>query len=79
MEQILKIEWWKAAGLRAFRTFCQTLVGAISTTAVLLSDVNWSVAISTSALAALLSLITSVAGLPELELKEAEEVEKEGE
>ena len=60
-------EFWKAAGIRAIRTFAQTAVATIGTSA-LLSDVNWLAVASASALAAVLSLLTSLAtGLPEVE------------
>jgi hypothetical protein len=58
-------QWWAAAGIRALKTFSQTAVAAIGTTA-LLSEVDWVVVGSASALAAILSLLTSLAGLPEL-------------
>ena len=58
-------QWWYAAGIRALKTFAQTAVAAIGTTA-LLSEVDWVVVGSASALAAILSLLTSLAGLPEL-------------
>ena len=64
MNQNWKI-WWKAAAVRAIKTLAQTAVATIGT-AALLSDVNWAVAASASVLAALLSLLTSLAGLPEL-------------
>ena len=58
-------DFWKAAGIRALRTLCQTAVATIGTTA-LLSEVNWVQVISTAALAAILSILNSVAtGLPE--------------
>lgn len=63
----MSIRWWKAAGLRAIRTFFQTFVSVIGTNALILSDVKWSVVISAAALAAVLSLATSLAGLPEVE------------
>lgn len=60
-------EFWKAALIRALRTFAQTAVATIGTSA-LLSDVNWLAVASASALAAVLSLLTSLAtGLPEVE------------
>lgn len=59
-------QWLKAAGVRAIKTFAQTMVATIGTTAVI-KDVNWAVVLSASALAAVLSLLTSVAGLPEVE------------
>lgn len=58
--------WWKAAGIRAIKTVAQAAVATIGTAAVL-GDVNWIAVISASALAGVLSLLTSVAGLPELE------------
>lgn len=60
------ISWIKAAGIRAIKTLAQTMIATIGTTAVL-EDVNWTVVLSASLLAALLSLLTSVAGLPEVE------------
>lgn len=58
--------WIKAAGIRALKTLAQTAVATIGTCAVL-SDVNWIMVASASALAAVLSLLTSVAGLPEVQ------------
>jgi len=58
-------QWWKAAGIRAIKTVAQTAVATIGTSAAL-GDVNWLVVGSASALAGILSLLTSVAGLPEL-------------
>lgn len=59
------IKWIKAAGVRAVKTVAQTFVATVGTAAVI-SDVDWGIVISASALAGLLSLATSVAGLPEL-------------
>lgn len=58
--------WWQAAGIRAIKTVAQTFVASIGT-AVVLSSVDWKMVISASILAGILSLATSVAGLPELE------------
>lgn len=59
-------EFWKAAGIRALRTICQTAVAAIGTTAVI-SEVDWLTVSSTSLLAGILSILTSIAtGLPEV-------------
>ena len=59
-------KWWKAAGIRAVKTIAQTAIATIGAS-VLLSEVNWLAVGSASALAGILSLLTSVAGLPELE------------
>ena len=58
--------WIKAAGVRAIKTVAQTAVATIGTAAVL-DEVNWIMVASASALAGVLSLLTSVAGLPEVE------------
>ena len=63
---INKKEWWKAAGIRAIKTVAQAAIAMIGT-AVVMSDVNWKMVISASILAGILSMLTSVAGLPELE------------
>lgn len=59
-------KWWKAAGVRAIKTVAQTAIGCIGAS-TLLSQVSWPVVASSAALAGLLSLLTSVAGLPEVE------------
>lgn len=58
-------KWFKAAGVRAVKTMAQTAVATIGT-AVMLDDVSWVAVASASVLAGTLSLLTSVAGLPEL-------------
>ena len=61
----MNAKWWKAAGIRAIKTVAQTAVATIGTSAIL-SEVNWLVVASASALAGILSLLTTVAGLPEV-------------
>lgn len=58
-------KWFKAAGVRALKTIAQTAIATIGTTAIM-SDVDWIMVGSASLLAGILSLLTSVAGLPEL-------------
>lgn len=62
----LNMNWLKAAGVRAIKTLAQTAVATIGTASVL-GEVDWVLVASASVLAAILSLLTSVAGLPELE------------
>lgn len=66
-------KWIRAAGIRAIKTICQTAIATIGTAAVM-DQVNWTAVISASLLAGILSMLTSLAGLPEVE----EEQEAEG-
>lgn len=61
--------WAKAAGVRAVKTVAQTFVATIGTAAVL-QDVNWIMVLSASVLSGVISLATSVAGLPEVSVSE---------
>lgn len=58
--------WIKAAGIRAIRTMAQTFIASLGSTAVL-SNVDWKVVISAAILAGMLSIATSLSGLPEIE------------
>lgn len=63
---IMNLNWWKAAGVRAIKTIAQTAVATIGTS-VALGDVNWVAVGSASVLAGILSMLTSIAGLPEID------------
>ncbi len=63
------LEWLKAAGIRALKTFCQTAASLV-TVGGLMSDINWITVGSASLVAAIYSILTSVAGLPELNKEE---------
>lgn len=58
--------WWEAAGTRAIKTFAQAFISVAGVSSVI-SAVDWKMAVSSAALSALLSLMTSLAGLPEVE------------
>ena len=58
-------KWWKAAAIRAVKTVCQTAVAMIPV-GVMVSEVNWITGAGTALLAGVVSLLTSVAGLPEI-------------
>jgi len=59
-------EWFKAAGIRAIKTFAQTMIGTIAVGAAF-NEVDWLRALSVSGVACVLSLLTSLAGLPEVD------------
>ena len=61
-------EWFKAAGIRALKTVAQTAIATIGTTTVM-GDVNWAIVGSTALLAGILSVLTSIAGMPEVKNK----------
>lgn len=61
-------DFWKAAGIRALKTVCQTAIATIGT-AIVITDVHWMYVLSASALSGILSILTSIAtGLPEVDL-----------
>ena len=75
MKKVNFKEWIKAASIRAIKTVAQTAVAIIGTSTIV-TDVNWKVVACSAALAGIVSLLTSVAGLPEL--AKPEKTEKEG-
>lgn len=58
-------KWWKAAGVRALKTMAQTAIATIGSTALFL-EVSWPTVLSAAALAGVISMLTSLAGLPEV-------------
>lgn len=66
MKNITNKEWWIKAGIRALKTVAQTAIASIGTAAVM-SEVNWVFVASASALAGILSMLMSLAGIPEVE------------
>lgn len=69
MHEITNKKWWKAAGIRALKTVAQTAVATIGT-AALIDEVNWILVVSAAALAGVMSLLTSIGGLPEVKEEE---------
>lgn len=65
MEGFMMKKWFKCAGIRAIKTVAQTTIASIGTSAMI-SEVDWRAVISTSLLAGVLSILTSIAGLPEI-------------
>lgn len=63
------ITWLKAAGIRAIKTVAQSAIGAIGAS-VIMSEVDWCVVASTAALSGIVSILTSIAGLPEVNVPE---------
>ena len=64
----MSVKWWRAAAVRSIKTICQTAVAMIPV-AVSIVDVNWTAVLGTALLAGICSLLTSVAGLPEVDDK----------
>lgn len=79
MNTIFNPDWWKYAGIRALKTVCQTAISMISTS-LFMEEVNWVAVASASALAGILSILTSLAGIPEVDVKlDVEELTDEDE
>lgn len=66
MRHVFTVQWVKAAGVRAIKTFAQAAIALIPA-AAMITDVDWKTVIGTAALAAVASMLTSIAGLPEVE------------
>ena len=71
MKTVFTNSWWRAAGIRAIKTIAQTAIATIGSSAVI-SAVDWKMVVSASLLAGILSLLTSVAGLPEVDDEKTE-------
>ena len=69
MKTVFTKKWWKAAGMRAVKTMAQVFIATVGTT-TMLTEVDWMVVASTTALAGILSVVTSIAGIPEAEMPE---------
>lgn len=65
-------KWRAAAGSRAIRTMAQTAIGVIGSS-ILISSVDWKITLSSAIIAGLVSILTSIGGLPEVDIKESEE------
>ena len=66
-------KWLKYAGIRALKTVAQTMVALISTNAAGITDVDWTAALSAAALSGVVSMLTSLAGIPEVKKPEVED------
>lgn len=66
MDQLSNIDWWKAAGTRAIKTVAQSAIAIIGTNALGVTDVDWIAVASAATLAGIMSLLMSLAGLPEV-------------
>lgn len=66
------ITWLKAAGIRAVKTVAQSAIGAIGASAIL-TQVDWKIVVSTAVLSGIVSILTSITGLPEVTVPEYEE------
>ena len=71
MKYLTSTEWWQASLIRALKTICQTLIAMIGTS-TLIEQVDWKVVASSAILAGVLSILTSLAGLPEVDTEETQ-------
>lgn len=78
MNNLMNREWWIAALTRAIKTVCQTAVALIGSGSIGIIDVDWLNLLSVSALAGLVSILTSIAGLPEVADPEYQDTEYKG-
>lgn len=69
MKMLKNKTWWKAAGVRAVKTMAQTAIAAIGAS-TMITETNWAVVGSATVMAGVLSLLTSIAGLPEVGAEE---------
>lgn len=76
MKRIFNKDWFKAAGIRALKTVAQTALATLGSS-IAIEKVNWLFVLSTSAMAGIYSLLTSIAGLPELDDNEKEVEDEE--
>lgn len=67
MSNLTSVKWWQCAGVRALKTFAQSAVSLLGVGSVGLLDIDWVGVLSASALAAIISILTSLAGLPEVD------------
>lgn len=76
MDQITSMDWWKAAGVRVLKTAAQSLVTLIGTGAVGVTELDWPQMLGITATMAILSLLTSLAGLPEVDVQATDDEEE---
>lgn len=70
MSNLTNVFWWRAALVRAIKTVAQTIVALIGTNAMGITDVNWGAVFSAAALTGVVSILTSIAGIPEVPVED---------
>lgn len=73
MDKKYWIDWLKAAGIRAIRTFAEAALAYIGTSAIVLSDVNWVGVLSAGAFGAIISILMALTGLPEVQKEDKDD------